>query len=63
MKTTEGGRKWHQLIGFDKLLVGKCPFPALMGHHHERSIKHFPCSVLTTFTGTILIGVEKFGKM
>jgi hypothetical protein len=36
---TKGGREWYQSRGFDKLLVGKCPFPALKGYHHERSIK------------------------
>jgi hypothetical protein len=39
--------------------VGKCPFSALKGHHHERSIKRPAASKQLLW----LIGVEKSGKM
>jgi hypothetical protein len=49
MKARGGGGvgEWSQSIHFDKLsYVGKCPFPALKGQHHESSIKHILINIL-----------------
>ncbi len=36
-------------------LVGKCPFSALKGHHHERSIKRLAAS---SFIGALTNSVD-----
>jgi hypothetical protein len=42
-------------------LVGKCPFSALKGHHHERSIKHLAAAKQLLLEHWLTV-VEKSGK-
>ena len=57
----EGGRNWYQSIHFDKLVCRKVFFFGPKGTPLREEHKTIS-SVLTTFTGALIIGVEKSGK-